>query len=119
VLLDECPATRLLVTSREPLGVSGEHVVRVRSLDPSTTAVELFRDRVGEDVDDDVARELCVHLDGIPLAIELAAAARARSLGADEVLANLADRFRLLVGGRRASDVKRRCMQPSCGATSC
>ncbi len=101
VLLDDCAEVRLLVTSREPLGVDGEHVWRVPSLDPRGAAVELFRDRAGIDVADDVAIEVCERLDGIPLAIELAGA-RARSLGADELLANLSDRFRILVGGRRA-----------------
>jgi predicted ATPase/class 3 adenylate cyclase len=100
-ILDHCPSAVILVTSREPLGVSGERVFRVRSLDPSTTGVELLRDRVGQPIDGPKAVELCEHLDGIPLAIELAAA-RIRSLGIDEVLDNIGDRFRLLVGGRRA-----------------
>ncbi len=101
-VLDACPDARILVTSREPLGVRGEHVMGVRSLDPQTTAVELFCDRVGRPVDLAVTAELCARLDGIPLAIELAAA-RARSLGVEEVLTNVADRFKLLVGSRRAS----------------
>jgi predicted ATPase len=99
-VLDACPSVRVLVTSREPLGVAGEVVWRVPSLD-TPTAVALLEDRLGRSVDREVASELCRRLDGIPLAIELAAA-RARSLGVDEVLANLADRFRLLGGGRRA-----------------
>jgi predicted ATPase/class 3 adenylate cyclase len=101
-LLDRASGTRLLVTSREPLGIASERVVRVRSLDPETTAAELFRERLGAPADDAVVVELCHHLDGIPLAIELAAA-RARALGVKEVLSNLGDRFRLLTGGRRAS----------------
>jgi len=101
VLLDRCPGVRLLVTSREPLGVRSECVWRVPSLDVSGSAVDLYRDRLGAPVDAVLAEELCSRLDGIPLAIELAAA-RARSLGTEEVLRNLSDRFRILVGGRRA-----------------
>ncbi len=100
-MLDRCPSSVILVTSREPLGLSGERVFRVRSLDPDTAGVELLRERVGQPIDESQAVQLCEHLDGIPLAIELAAA-RIRSLGIDEVLANIGDRFRLLVGGRRA-----------------
>jgi len=100
-VLDRCPSSVILVTSREPLGVSGERVFRVRSLDPDTGALELLRERVGQSIDESKGVKLCEHLDGIPLAIELAAA-RVRSLGIDEVLENIGDRFRLLVGGRRA-----------------
>ena len=100
-LLDRCPHVRLLVTSREPLGVVGEQVWRVPSLDARGAAIELFREHAGVDVAESIAVEVCERLDGIPLAIELAGA-RARSLGADEVLANLSDRFRVLIGGRRA-----------------
>ena len=91
----------MLVTSREPLGVNGEHVRRVASLDAATAGVELFRERHGGPVDESLVAELCARLDGIPLAIELAAGC-ARSLGVAEVLANLDDRLQLLVGGRRA-----------------
>ena len=101
ILLDRCASAMILVTSREPLGVSGERVLRIRSLDPNSAALELLRERVGQPIDDLQAIQLCEHLDGIPLAIELAAA-RIRSLGIEEVLANIGDRFRLLVGGRRS-----------------
>ena len=87
-----CPHVAILATSREPLAVSGEHVVEVRALDHVTTdgqvgpAVELFMrrmtDRVGPlpDVDADAVETICGRLDGVPLAIELAAA-RAAAVG--------------------------------------
>ena len=101
-LLDQCEGTQLVVTSREPLGVQDEHVVRVRSLDWKA-AVELLESRLGHPVSDTSrAEELCRHLDGIPLAIELAAG-RVRTLGLDDVVANLGNRLALLVGGRRAT----------------
>ena len=100
--------TTILVTSREPLGVTGEYVHVVASLDPAVEAVELFESRARlandqlkfDDDDRGVIREICGRLDGIPLAIELAAA-RSRSLTPTDVLARLQDRFRLLRGGAR------------------
>jgi predicted ATPase/DNA-binding CsgD family transcriptional regulator len=114
VLLARCPGVRLLATSRVPLGISAEHVVPVAPLgtepppgggDPD--AVALFRERAaaggGWDCaavpPDDLAR-LCARLDGLPLAIELAAL-RTRSLTVAELEAGLADRFELLRGGPR------------------
>ncbi len=98
---------RLLATSRELLNVEGERVVPLGSL-PPVAALDLFVDRaVAVDGAFDVGahhaavQELCERLDGIPLAIELAAA-RASVLTAEELLARLDDRFRLLGGtGRR------------------
>jgi predicted ATPase len=103
-LLGRCPELHVLATSREALGVDGEQVFRVPSLGVETDAVRLFVDRAraagatfaGED---DVA-EICRRLDGIPLAIELAAA-RTTHLAPAQILARLSDRFRLLTGGRR------------------
>ncbi len=98
--------TRLLVTSREALGVRGELVVSLSSL-PGDDSVGLFCARAVEARPDlaldpatlAVIGELCVRLDGIPLALELAAA-RCRSMAPSEILARLDDRFRLLRGGR-------------------
>jgi predicted ATPase/class 3 adenylate cyclase len=101
-----CPRLVVVSTSREALGVDGEHVVAVGSLDPSTTAVELFHQRAaaaGADLSSterDLVEQVCRRLDGIPLAIELAAA-RAATLGVPAVMAALDDRFSLLSGGRR------------------
>jgi predicted ATPase/class 3 adenylate cyclase len=114
-----CPKVRVIATSREALDVAGERVVRVRSLPspPSTAravelrdnaAVLLFADRAldaGTDGDWDdkqwrAVGEICRRVDGIPLAIELAAA-RTTSMSPTEVAAHLDERFRLLTGKRR------------------
>jgi predicted ATPase/class 3 adenylate cyclase/DNA-binding CsgD family transcriptional regulator len=100
----------LLVTSREPVGVSGEVTWRVPSLSLADDAVELFADRARHArrdftfTDDDAVAvtEICQRLDGIPLAIELAAA-RARALSLADILEGLNDRFRLLTGGARTA----------------
>ena len=107
-LLSRSRELRILATSREPLGVEGEQVFRVPSLSIETDAVRLFFDRaraVGAHLDrdtssDEAVVEICRRLDGIPLAIELAAA-RSAHLGAVQILERLSDRFRLLTGGRR------------------
>jgi predicted ATPase/class 3 adenylate cyclase len=107
-VIRDCPQVIAIATSREPLGVTSEHVWPVRPLDPDLEGVELFVDRAtaadatfvpGDDRR--VLVELCRHLDGIPLAIELAAA-RVRSMGPADLLARLDDRFRLLRRGARA-----------------
>jgi predicted ATPase len=105
-LTAECPDLSVLATSREALGIDGEHVVPVRSLDPATTAAELFRQRAaaaGTDlgaVDHPTIEHLCRRLDGIPLAIELAAA-RTATLGLPAIIDALDDRLSVLSGGRR------------------
>jgi predicted ATPase/class 3 adenylate cyclase len=99
------PRLTVVATSREALGIDGEHVVQVRSLAPDTAA-ELFVERL-ESAGADAAQAdgadvalVCSRLDGIPLAIELAAA-RAATLGVSTVLGALDDRLDLLRGGRR------------------
>ena len=97
------PDATVLATSREPLGLPGEVVRRVPSLDPATDAVQLFAERAatartGSRSTTPTGRwssAICARLDGIPLAIELAAA-RVRALTPAEILARLDDRFRLL-----------------------
>ncbi len=97
------PTTTVLATSREPLGVAGEVVRGVASLPVDGEAVQLFTERASAASDrfvlDDTNRAsvvaVCARLDGIPLAIELAAA-RVRTLSPAEILARLDDRFRLL-----------------------
>jgi predicted ATPase/class 3 adenylate cyclase len=102
-----CPTATMVATSREPLGVAGERVVRIESLAPEH-GVELFCARASaadssfarSETDNVLITAICERLDGIPLAIELAAA-RTRSLSTAELLARLDDRFRLLRGGGR------------------
>jgi predicted ATPase/class 3 adenylate cyclase/DNA-binding CsgD family transcriptional regulator len=107
-LLKACPHVTLLATSREPMGVAGEVNLRVPSLRIADEAIELFAQRarlvrVDFTVTDDNAAfvtEICRRLDGMPLAIELAAA-RVRALSLPEIVDSLHDRFRLLTGGSR------------------
>ncbi|MEV7830816.1 BTAD domain-containing putative transcriptional regulator [Streptomyces subrutilus] len=105
-LLVQCPGVQVLATSREPLGVPGEVVRPVEPL-PGGVALRLLGDRGGlvrpgfrleEDLG--AAVEVCRRLDGMPLAIELAAA-RLRLLSVRQVADRLDDRFRLLTGGAR------------------
>lgn len=102
-ILEKSATTRILATSRESIGIADEQVWRVRSLD-TDTAVALFVERargVSHDFSaDDAVAEICERLDGIPLAVELAAS-RMASMTAGEVRDRLDQRFRLLVGSRR------------------
>lgn len=105
-LLGACPGVTVLATSREPLGVPGETVRPVEPLSP-TTAHRLFAERAaavrpGFDAEQDVAAvdEICRRLDGLPLAIELAAA-RLRMLSPRQIADRLDNRFRLLTSGSR------------------
>ncbi|HTZ37601.1 MAG TPA: winged helix-turn-helix domain-containing protein [Stellaceae bacterium] len=122
MMLRWCPRITVLATSREVLRIDGEYVYRVSPLAVpeeehggpenllSHSAVELFVTRAGELDSNYVSRvdslpsvaEICRHLDGIPLAIEFAAA-RAVMLGVDAVANGLANRFALLTGGRRTA----------------
>ncbi|MEU9998775.1 BTAD domain-containing putative transcriptional regulator [Streptomyces sp. NPDC050848] len=106
VLLARCPGVSVLATSREPLGVPGEFVRPVEPL-PQDKAVRLLADRGAaarsgfDPVDDpEACAEICRRLDGLPLAIELAAA-RLRVLSPRQVADRLDDRFRLLTSGAR------------------
>ncbi len=122
-LLRGCPELTVLATSREPLGLGGETTWRVppMSLPPGqaletvdvvrqSDAVRLFIERAVKvrpnfAVSDDVARHIvhiCHDLDGIPLAIELAAA-RVRILSIERIATELSDRFHLLTGGERGA----------------
>ncbi|MEV0586957.1 BTAD domain-containing putative transcriptional regulator [Nonomuraea sp. NPDC050310] len=120
-LLGECRRLRILATSREPLGITGEVLWQVEPLVlPSTgagaeeigssPAVRLLRDRaelVRKDLGSDPATlaamaRICRALDGMPLAIELAAA-RLRSMSVEQLARRLDDRFRLLTGGSRTA----------------
>ena len=123
VVLKEAAEVRLLATSRQPLGISGERVLQVPPLTlpalvgsnaaqgiAHSEAAALFVERAsdaGIQLDDtDATRQLvfdlCRRLDGMPLALELAAV-RLRTIGLDELLERLSDRFALLTGGSRAA----------------
>jgi predicted ATPase/DNA-binding SARP family transcriptional activator len=120
-LLAGCPGVRILATSREPLGITGESLWPVEPLElpplaatvaeaTSYPSVRLLADRAGAArpgfavTDDSVAHvvRICRALDGMPLAIELAAA-RLRALSPQQVAVRLDDRFRLLTGGSRTA----------------
>ncbi|OBA82996.1 transcriptional regulator [Mycobacterium sp. 1164966.3] len=110
----------LLATSREPIGVAGEVGWRVPSLSLADEAVELFTDRARRArpdfavTDDNAAAvaEICRRLDGLPLAIELAAA-RVRALSLTEIVDTLHDRFRLLTGGARTAVRRQQTLRAS------
>ncbi|MBE1531980.1 BTAD domain-containing putative transcriptional regulator [Actinomadura algeriensis] len=102
-LLGTCPGLRVLATSRERLGLDGEALCPVPPLD-GPEAVRLFAERAasvrpGFVADGEVAGEICRRLDGLPLAIELAAA-RLRAMTPEQLVHRLDRRFRLLTGGR-------------------
>ncbi|HLK74372.1 MAG TPA: adenylate/guanylate cyclase domain-containing protein [Streptosporangiaceae bacterium] len=118
-VLRRCPGVHLLVTSREPLGIGGESIYRVPPLslpepadpDPaSCDAIGLLAERAREQgvdlpLDEETVRlmvSVCGRLDGLPLAIELAAA-RLRSLSLASLRDRLDQRFRLLTGGSRTA----------------
>ena len=112
-----CPAVTVLATSREGLGLSDEQLVVVGPLDPEGSAVELFAERARSndpnfdiDAERDTVIEICRRLDGVPLAIELAAG-RVRSLSPDDLVARLDDRLRLLTGGRRPNVERHRTLR--------
>ncbi|MBV9513239.1 MAG: LuxR family transcriptional regulator, partial [Mycobacteriaceae bacterium] len=119
-LAEACPALTLLATSREPIGVAGEVSWRVPSLSLADEAIDLFADRArrarpdfaltGENAA--AVAEICRRLDGLPLAIELAAA-RVRALSLAEILEGLHDRFRLLTGGARTAVRRQQTLQAS------
>jgi predicted ATPase len=118
VLLRRCPEVYLLATSQEPLGVSGETIYRVPSMSlpaaaaegADSDAVALFLERSRtqgmevplDEVTMGLVVSICRRLDGMPLAIELAAA-RARSMSLADLLRRLDQRFRLLTGGSRSA----------------
>ena len=129
-IIKNCGQVALLATSREPLGLAGEHVYRVPSLslpaigegDPDrlseSEAVRLFVVRTNQhkpgfllDVDNaSMVGRLCHRLDGIPLAIELATA-RLRSMSLSDLEERLDQRFRILTGGFRTALPRQRTLQ--------
>lgn len=137
-LLRGCPGVSLLATSREPLGIGGERLFRVPSLGvpavgadaaavKDSEAVRLLVDRAGgqgvplawDEGSAEVAGRICRRLDGIPLALELAAA-RLRAMSVSELDARLDERFALLTGGSRtALPDSRRCGRRWTGRGNC
>ncbi|MGB9252877.1 MAG: adenylate/guanylate cyclase domain-containing protein, partial [Mycobacterium sp.] len=119
-LLSGCPAMTVLATSREPIGVPGEVTWRVPPLSLADEAMELFTDRARRVLPDftitgDTAgavTDICQRLDGMPLALELAAA-RVRALSPAEILDSLHDRFRLLTGGARTAVRRQQTLRAS------
>jgi predicted ATPase/DNA-binding SARP family transcriptional activator len=117
-LLAACPRLRVLTTSREPLSIPGEHLHQVGPLglppvdstDDGYPSVQLFVDRARAvrpdfaitDNNREAIAEICRRLDGMPLAIELAAA-RLRALTPQQIVERLTDRFRLLTSGSRTA----------------
>jgi predicted ATPase/class 3 adenylate cyclase len=130
LLVRDCPRLRILATSREPLGLDGERVYRVPSLSlppgeaeavdeiAASDAARLFVDRAqahdaGFGLDKDTAplvASVCRRLDGIPLALELAAA-RLSSMSIQQVSQRLDQRFRLLTGGSRNAMPRQQTLQ--------
>ena len=108
-LLHQCAGLKILASSREALGIAGEVAYRIPSLADSEST-QLFVDRARAansnfkltDANASAIAQICHRLDGIPLAIELAAA-RTKLLSVDQIAARLDDRFRLLVGGSRTA----------------
>ncbi|MEV6878946.1 BTAD domain-containing putative transcriptional regulator [Amycolatopsis sp. NPDC051128] len=113
-LLGECAGLRVLATSREALGLTGETLVPLGAL-PADAAARLFTDRAtavapGRTPGPDAVTRICAALDGLPLAIELAAA-RLRTMSADDVAARLGDRFKLLSRGERTAEPRHRTLR--------
>jgi predicted ATPase/class 3 adenylate cyclase/DNA-binding CsgD family transcriptional regulator len=119
-MLAACSRVTIMATSREPLLVPGEVNWGVPSLSLSDEAIDLFSDRARRArpefvlTDDNTATvtEICRRLDGMPLAIELAAA-RVRALSLDEIVDSLHDRFRLLTGGARTAVRRQQTLRAS------
>ena len=129
-LVKRCPRIAVVATSREPLRVAGEQIYRVSSLSlppadareavglADSEAVRLFLDRARQQrpefaLDSDnceVVARLCCRLDGIPLAIELAAA-RLRVMALDDIEKRLDQRFALLAGGSRSALPRQQTLQ--------
>ncbi|MGW9045938.1 ATP-binding protein [Streptomyces lydicus] len=120
-LLRRAPGLRVLAAGRRPLGVPGEQVLPLPPMNAGDAAA-LFADRAASVVagfgvgpgDEDAVGELCRRLDGIPLALELAAG-RLRALSVEQVLHRLDDRFRLLTGTTRGVPPRHRTLRCAIG----
>ncbi|MEU0333724.1 AAA family ATPase [Streptomyces sp. NPDC006193] len=116
-LLRKLPQLRVLAVGRRPLGLTGEHLFPLAPLGEEE-AVLLFTSRAREQglavADGAGVRELCRRLEGIPLALELAAG-RLRTLSPEQLLQRLDDRFRLLTGGGRDALPRHRTLRTAIG----
>ncbi|MFR0353867.1 ATP-binding protein [Streptomyces sediminimaris] len=116
-LLRRLPGLRVLAVGRRPLAVAGERVFPLAPL-AEEEAVELLLNRASEQgpapADGPEVREVCRRLDGIPLAVELAAG-RLRALSPGQLLDRLDDRFRLLTGGGRDALPRHRTLRLAIG----
>ncbi|HZH99292.1 MAG TPA: hypothetical protein VEX38_10000, partial [Fimbriimonadaceae bacterium] len=129
LFLARCPNVRLVATSREPLNIAGESVLRVPPLSiPDSSedleaikrseSVQLFTEKARESnhafeltsENSEAVAEICRRLDGIPLALELAAA-RLRSASPQQISSRLTERFRLLTGGSRVALPRQQTLQ--------
>jgi predicted ATPase/class 3 adenylate cyclase len=112
-VLGACSGVRVLVTSRAPLHVAGEHEYRLEPL-PVREAAELFAERarsVGREVSiDETVEAICRRLDGLPLAVELAAA-RTKLLAPERLLERLDSALPLLTGGARDAPERQRTLR--------
>ncbi|WP_028810234.1 BTAD domain-containing putative transcriptional regulator [Streptomyces sp. 351MFTsu5.1] len=122
LLMRTAPGLRALVTSQELLGLAGETLFLVEPLH-NDDAVRLFTERAAasapgflrdpgaaDPADRAAVAEICRRLDGIPLALELAAT-RVRALGVRELAARLADRFRILTAGQRGAPARQQTLR--------
>jgi predicted ATPase/class 3 adenylate cyclase len=117
-LLVECPKLRVLATSREPIGIAGEHVYVVPPLAQESESVRLFCDRARAarvdfqltDANADSIADICRKLDGIPLAIELAAA-RTKSLSPTQIADRLSESLGLLAASGRGGIERHRTLE--------
>ncbi|MDJ0414309.1 protein kinase domain-containing protein [Rhodococcus opacus] len=132
-VLQTCAEVRILATSREPLAITGETVMRVPPMTvpdpsrgsalrglPSYESVTLFVDRAaaavpGFELTEDnqaAVAQICARLDGLPLPIELAAS-RLRAMSVQQILERLTDRYRILTGGSRAAPTRQQTLRLS------
>ncbi|MEU8268859.1 BTAD domain-containing putative transcriptional regulator [Sphaerisporangium sp. NPDC049002] len=117
-LLSRCPGLLLLATSREPLSITGEATWDLPPLDPGGAGVELFVERCQavrpgwrpRHAERQLISQICQELDGLPLAIELAAA-QTRILSLQQIEEGLNDRFSLLAGGSRTAPARHRSLE--------
>ncbi|WP_329190351.1 AfsR/SARP family transcriptional regulator [Streptomyces sp. NBC_01428] len=122
LLLRTAPGLRVLATGQQPLGLAGEAVFLVEPL-PPTDAVRMFMERAAsatpgfprdpqapDETERQAVAEICGRLDGIPLALELAAT-RVRALGVKGLAARLNDRFRVLTFGQRGAPARQQTLR--------